>query len=72
MAHLITLQNSDSLLPQTRLRWGWGGAIEQNDEKLNGTKVRTKESFPNTFTGMCIQFDGIKTNDREKRERKKD
>lgn len=40
---------------------GRGGveAIERNDEKLNGTKVRTKESFPNTFTGVCTQFDGI-------------
>lgn len=48
------------------------GAVEQNDEKLNGTKVRTKESFPNTFTGMCVyDFDGIKTNDRETRREEK-
>lgn len=55
---------------------------EQNDEKLNGTKVRTKESFPNTFTGrvcmyVCMdvwiqfEFDGIKTSKRTNDRKKK-
>lgn len=33
--------------------------------KLNGTKVRTKESFPNSFTGT--QCDGMKTNVRRRK-----